>query len=410
MIASAGPRYVQAARSVTRGAIVLLGASIPISSALDNTLVGVIVASWLVTGGWVETLRIIRTNPVAAVACAWVAVHVLGAFYSDGYSHDIMRTLRKASLFLLIPIALTVMQDPADRDRAILAFLIAIGVTVVLSTMRWAGLVPADLEWLKPAGYSRSVVFKFQLTQNLLVAFGAFVFAVTALRVSETRQRWMLGLCAAACAINVDFIGDGRTGQVILFVLIVFFGAWHSGRRGALIGLAVATALTAIAYASPGSSLHKRSAIAADEAAGWHAGASSVGSSTGQRLEFYTNTLSIIAKHPVLGTGTGGFRAAYEKEVSGTDMQPTQNPHSEYLLKGTEFGVPGVCLMLVLFGICWHTARRLERPHDRAIARAAVLTAGLASIVSSTFNDHTENLLFVWAIGVTFAGLRPRPA
>jgi O-antigen ligase len=407
MIHEGGARSVDTARRVTRGAIIVLGASLPISAAFDNILLVLILLSWLAAGNWGETFRIVRNNPVGVIACIWIVVHALGAVYSTGYSHDVTRGVRKASTFLLIPIALSVMQDPIDRDRAFMAFLIAIALTVVLSSVRWAGAIPADFEWLKPADYSRSVVFKFHLTQNLLVAFGAFVFAVHALRVRNLLWRRLFIVCAGLCAINVDFIGDGRTGQIALFVLIVFFGAWHSGRRGALVAFAAAAALTVLAYATPGSSLHKRTAVIADETALWQAGENSTGSSTGQRLEFYGNTLSIISKHPIAGVGVGGFPAAYEKEVSGTGLKPTQNPHGEYLLKATELGVIGLCMMLALFWTCWTSAPRLTRPHEQAIARAIVVTIGVASVVSSTFSDHTESLLFVWATGVVFAGLRP---
>jgi hypothetical protein len=80
------------------------------------------------------------------------------------------------------------------------------------------------------------------------------------------------------------------------------------------------------------------------------------------------------------------------------------------LLKAVELGVPGLALLLGLFWTVWHTARRLADPAHVAIARALAITFALASLVTSTFNDHTEGLLFVWLAGVLFSGLgRSRP-
>lgn len=410
MTAAVGTRYVHAARSVTRGSFIALGASIPISSGLDNTLFAVIILSWLIAGEWRERLPGVRSNPVVVIGCAWFAVHLLAAFYSIGAMADVATALRKASTFLLLPIAVVTLQDANDRERAWFAFLAAIALTVVLSTMRWTGAIPDEFPGLRPAGYSPSVVFKFQLTQNLLVAFGAFAFAVHAHRATSTRLRWLLAACAAACAINVDFIGDGRTGQLVLFVLIVYFGAWRAGLRGAIAGLAAASVFSAVAYVTPGSSLQRRSAVAMDEAEQWQTSGRSRGSSAGERLEFYENTLPIIRRHPIVGVGTGGFAAAYEKQVRGSEIPPTRNPHSEYLLKAVEFGIPGLCLLLALFWTCWHTACRLPDTHHTALARGVVIAIGAASLVSSTLSDHTESFLFVWAIGLAFAGLRSKLA
>ena len=35
-----------------------------------------------------------------------------------------------------------------------------------------------------------------------------------------------------------------------------------------------------------------------------------------------------------------------------------------------------------------------------------MITFAVASLASSTLNDHTERLLFIWMLGVLFAGIR----
>jgi hypothetical protein len=70
--------------------------------------------------------------------------------------------------------------------------------------------------------------------------------------------------------------------------------------------------------------------------------------------------------------------------------------------------VPGVILLVAMFWVVWRSAARLPDPAHTAIARALVITFAVASLASSTLNDHTESLLFIWMNAVLFSGLRRR--
>jgi O-antigen ligase len=406
-VTSIAPRVSAYAHDVARIAFIALGFSIPISVAVDSVLCGAIVLAWLLTAQFRQTAETIRTNPVAAFACVWFLAHVLGAIYSIGDAREIQRTVSKAAMFLLIPIGVTLMKKPADRDRALYAFMAAIALTTLLSCLRGAGVIPADAPLLKGAVFSAAVVFKYHLTQNLLLALGAFVFAVYADRVKNRRARIVLAGLSTLAALNVLVIGDGRTGQVVLILLMLYYGAWRLGRRGFAIALCAGFIIGAAAYVLPDTAVHKRAALAMSEAEKWEPGvAARKPSSIGDRLEFYNRSLHIVSTHPLIGVGSGGFIAAYENEVRGTGLTPTHNPHNEYLLRAVELGMPGLMLLVALFWITWRTAGRLSDSAHTAIARALVMTFAVASLASSTLNDHTESLLFIWMSGVLFAGLR----
>jgi O-antigen ligase len=395
------------AHVVARASFIAMGFSIPISVAMDSVLSGLIVLAWLLTAQFRQTAESIRTNPVAAFACVWFLAHLLGAIYSIGDAREIQRTVSKSAMFLLIPIGATLMKQSADRDRALYAFMAAIALTTILSWLRGAGVIPADAPLLKGAVFSAGVVFKYHLTQNLLLALGASVCAVYADRVKDRRARIVLAALSALAALNVIVIGDGRTGQVVLLLLMLYYGAWRLGRRGFAMALSAALIIAAAAYALPDTAIHKRTALAMTEAEKWEAGVDSgKPSSVGDRLEFYSRTLRIVSAHPLIGVGSGGFIAAYENEVRGSGLTPTHNPHNEYLLRAAELGIPGLALLVALFWAIWRTAGRLADRDHAVIARALVITFAVASLASSTLNDHTESLLFIWMSGVLFAGLR----
>ena len=396
------------ALSLTRAAFIALGASIPISTFVDFVLTVAIIVTWLAAMRLRETVDAIRRNPVALFACIWFAVHAVGAVYSVGTAGEAWRALDKASVFLIIPIAIVAIRDSRDVRLAHYAFMSALGVTMLLSYLRWAGVIPQDAPLLKDAGYSASVVFKYHLTQNLLLAYGAFVFAVYARLATTPNARRLLSVCAVLAATNVLVVGDGRTGQVVLIVLAVYYGSWLAGRKGFVVALAGLFAVALVAYAVPGSSLQKRAALTAADAAEWRPGIQDKPSGVKERLEFYRRSAEIIAAHPLLGVGTGGFAAADRAVAARHGMPATDHPHSEYLLQAVELGVGGLILLILMFRIQWREARRLAHPADTAFARGLVLMYAIGSFATSMLNDHVETLLFVWMTAVLFHGLQER--
>jgi O-antigen ligase len=279
--------------------------------------------------------------------------------------------------------------------------MVSIGVTLALSWLLWLGVLPENT--LLKGTAATPHVFKNHITHNLVMAFGAFIFAVQATRATTRRNRFLLNGLSALAAFNVLYMVEGRTGQLVLLGLIAYYCIWRLGRRGMIAAVALSVLAATSAYLMPTSSLHKRMARAIAEVQDWRPGALAT-TSMSHRLEFYRNTLPIVAEHPVLGVGTGGFVAAYARRVSGTESAPSRNPHNQYLLTTVQLGLPGLLLLFSIFWAWWRTAARLHNPEHAVIARALVITYLIAGVVSSVFMDHTEALLFVWASGILFAG------
>ena len=394
--------------ALARASLIALGFSIPISAAVDGFLTALIVISWMMAGRFRQTLQIVRTNPVALVACLWFAVHVLGGLYSIGEGDDVSRVIRKAATFLLIPIAMTMLSNSRDREWAVRAFMLAIGLTVVLSILRWAQVIPGDAPLLKETTYGASYVFKFHLTQNLLVAFAAFLCALQVRKAATPGARYAWAAACGVAIVNVLVMGDGRIGQIVLIVLMLYFAAACSTPRRVVGAVVLIGVVTAAAYAIPDTALSRRSLQAISEAQDWKSGTRPVKpSSIGKRLDYYRASASIVAQHPFIGVGTGGFPAAYKQEVARTGIEPTRNPHNEYLLRAVELGAAGVLLLLGLFVVVWQQASRLATPADTVVARGLVIAFAVTALASSPLADHTETLLFVWLVGVLFAGVRP---
>lgn len=382
-------------------AAVLLGCSIPVSVALDNILLGLILLYWIAGGRYREKLAAVRDNPVAGLALALFALFVVGSLHSIGTARDVLDALTKALRLLLIPALIFLLREPGWRERGIAAFLASMLVTLVLSYLFWLGLL-APNGWLKGTQLD-PVVFKAHITHNIFMAFAAFLLAEAALEATTRRGRIALAALCAAAVANVLLMVPGRTGIIVLLVLFTYF-LWRALRaRGLALAVVALTALALVVLAFPDSMLHSRITLAHQEFGQWRAGVPpDPTSSVGQRLELLRNTLEIIRSNPVLGVGTGGLGKAYA-DIAGATAASEQNPHNEILMMVAQFGIAGFVLLVGLFVTQWRLAAHLPGRVEPA-ARALVLTIAVASVLSSTLVDHAEGLFFAYMSGVLFAG------
>ncbi|HTS55105.1 MAG TPA: O-antigen ligase family protein [Burkholderiales bacterium] len=382
---------------------IALGVSLPVSVALDNVLLGVLLLAWLVSARWREKYHLVRGNPVALCALALLAWIALGLTWGSGPLSDGLLYLRKYSDLLLIAILSTVLVDVRDRRRALLAFAGALVVTLVLSYALALGWLPAG--GVITGDATNPTVFKRHITQNILMAFGALLFAELALEPARPRVRLLWAALSAAAVFNALFLVQGRTGYVVLAALIVLF-LFRTLRWKGVVPAAVLLVLAfAAAYQFSGS-FHKRVSLALVEANEWRPGVATQ-DPVGIRLEFYTNTLAIVREHPVLGVGTAGFASAYAQRVQGSAMVLTRNPHNQYLMTASQVGLVGLALLVLLFVEQWRCATRLPGAQERTLARGLVLTIAVGSVFNSLLIDHTESLFFAWMSGLLYAGYAP---
>jgi len=241
-----------------------------------------------------------------------------------------------------------------------------------------------------------------------MAALTALLLALWATRMPDRRLRLVLAVLALVALHNTLFIGIGRTGYLVVTALVLYFAATRlGGPRGLAVALLAASAAVGGAYVAS-DRFAQRVDRAATELRAWQPGTGTT-TSIGQRLEFYRNTAAIVAAHPLIGVGTGGFAGAYARQVAGTDMQPTANPHSDYLLIAVQIGLAGLAALLALYAALWIEAGRLSEPLERHLLRGLVLTIALGGMFNSLLLDHTEGLLFAWMAGLTLAA-RSAPA
>lgn len=387
---------------LARHAAAFIGFSIPISVALDNTLLALVAALWLAGGGLRRKAAEIAADPVALAALALFGMMAAGLLYGTRYPGHGTHYLGKYVDLVFIPIFITLFRDAGVREIALRWFCAAMILSFAVAEIAAAGLLLDNTLFVRGPGHS----IKLSLTHGFLSAFAAFVFALLASRQPQWPQRLLFSALALVAVKNAIVIGISRTGYVVLTLLALYFFFSRFGKRGLVAAALVLVASFSAFYGASETFRERVGTVMADEG-DWRSQWPSRESVT-VRLEWYRQSLDIIMSNPILGVGTGSFPKALAENARGASAYPP-NPHNEYLAIGMQTGLVGLVLLLHLFWRQWSTASRLASPFETHLARGLVITMAVGCLFNSFLIDHTEGLFFAWFTGMVYGGLRPPP-
>ncbi|MCL4801824.1 MAG: O-antigen ligase family protein [Burkholderiales bacterium] len=385
---------VEARASTAAGWIAAaMGASIPVSVASDSALLGLLLVLWALAGGPRRSWEALRASRAAQLALGLFALLAVGVLYAEVPVGERFSALWKYRELVLLVVLVPLFSDPRVRRNGLVALCAAVAASVLISYLLYFGLVPGGGVFKgEPAD---PYVFKLRITHNFLGAFAAFVLAAAALRARQAWHRAVLALLALVCVLNVVLLVQGRTGYVVLAGLVTYAFAARLGWKGVIAGAGLVGALGLAAFYGS-DAFHDRVVQTWQEAEAARDDPAAP-TSVGLRLQFYRTSAEIIRDNPLLGVGTGGFAEAYAERVRDTTFEPTRNPHNEYLLLGTQVGLGGLLLFVVLLGALWRACGRLPRGAlEREVGQAMVIAMALGCVFNAFLLDHTEGLVFAW--------------
>jgi O-antigen ligase len=393
--------------------VISIGLFAPISVVLDNLMLALILLGALFS--LTNISRIVISNPVARAALLLFSALMVAMFYGPTPIKEALSTLLKYIDLLFVPIFIVILSKESFQRKARYAFHLGMSITLVLSYLVGLRILPV-MHWMDVfCAQNNPVIFHSHVTQNSMMAFAVFL-ALLEWRdaiISWKKLAWMS--FALLGTINVLFMVIGRTGYLILIMLLGWF-AWSTSSRllhdrgknwtWSKKSLVVLLLLAGIfgAY-STSSRLQDRVALAVSEYQEWSPNHGK-DTSSGQRLDFYYNTLQIVHDHPLFGVGTGGFPSAYAQQTVGKDVMETRNPHNEYLLISVQTGIIGFVLMLYLFYTQWRYATALPNSFEQDAARGLVLACMVNCMVNSPLLNHADGLLFSFMTAILFSNLK----
>ena len=128
------------------------------------------------------------------------------------------------------------------------------------------------------------------------------------------------------------------------------------------------------------------------------------------RLSIWRDTLKLVRRHPILGSGFGSFATVYPSVQTAFLNNVVDHAHCDYLEVSAELGLPGgIVLFGAIFWILGRTFRRCKKggeDYDKAISLAclgSILAILLHSLTDFNLYIPANALLFVMILGLAWS-------
>jgi O-antigen ligase len=194
---------------------------------------------------------------------------------------------------------------------------------------------------------------------------------------------------------NIAQISIGRSGYVALIMMVIIFFWLYPLKLSipqkigvvtlsiTLIGLLLILTPTSRDRILLAKSQYQTSLTKSEE------------TSIGLRVIFWKNTLEMVPKYWLLGTGTGGFEKAYIEQIKNyqnAEKVPTADPHNQYLKILIEHGILGLTTFLVLLVTL---AKQQSLPPYKTIGISTLIAFCITSLTNAHFSTFNEGQ-FIW--------------
>ena len=314
---------------------------------------------------------------------------LLSGVWSIGETRDWLEDFWSWRKLLLVPYSFVLFENNRSKNILLWSLVAIASIFMVASWLGFLGLITLD----RPPEH----LLENHATQGVIFTTSA---AIIFLSLNAHSKRFFLVLAILLIMgflANNIFISTGRSAYLFMLVVvtILVFKSIHSKRKWLYSGLVAMTMIIVLGSVDRTSS---RIQQAFNEVQTVYDPDEQY-TSLGIRVIMWTNSLEIVKKHMLLGTGAGGYRAAYTTEVAGVEGwrgKIVDDPHQQYLHIASEYGLVGLtlfllCLVAILAG-CVSTNTR----HTTLIL--CVLAGTVANgFANGHFSAFVEGRLF-WVL------------
>lgn len=382
-------------------AAVLIALTLPWSTTASGIATALWVAAAFIAFDRASLLGALR-HPASLAAIALVGFGAFGMMWSDAPWP--MRFAAEGRFIKLLAIPLLICHfRQSERAPWVLAAFLASCTVLLLASYLQAVLWP--YLWWARSQYLIGVPVKNPIAQSQEFTFCLCALGWLSVSLFRRGHRYLAMVAAVLCAAffaNMIFVVSARSALLSLPVLLAAFCLRYlSARQIAVTGFAAIVVIILTWFTS--AYLRDRVDAVFSDIRRYQA-ADTLPSSTGQRLEFWRQSIGFVAEAPLLGHGTGSIRGLFERAAVGKTATEAEflivnNPHNQTLAVAIQLGLAGVILLFAM----WFIHLRLFVGASGLAAwlgLAAVVQNFTSSLVNSHLFDSVEGWLYVLAVGI----------
>ena len=178
-----------------------------------------------------QQIKQVLSNPYVAASVCFYAVFVLSLIWTTAPFYDIWKMLLRVIGYLLAPLLLIAFQTDNCGKLLLRGFIIGALLTAILSIISWIfnhhilyGI--QDNTW---------VIFHGHILHNAFLAIAScFMLWVATSNISKATRIWSI-IAYLILFVDILFIVNGRTGQVMLLVMNSFLLLYRFKLKGLFI-------------------------------------------------------------------------------------------------------------------------------------------------------------------------------
>jgi O-antigen ligase len=386
----------------------MLAVAVAVSLPWSTSATGILVVAWLIVAlPALEPIALRRTllSPAGGLPVALFAVGALGMLWADVTWTERFHGLGSFAKLLVIPLLIAQFRT-SDRGQWVLAgFFYAATALLVLSFV--TVMSPNGDLWSHAKFYGIPV--KDSIAQSAEFTLCAFAALYLAWRALLDRR---YGIVAAYLVLIAGFLGNtfyvaaSRTALLTMPILLAAFALRQLAWRAQIAVTVAAVAAAGLVWISS-PYLRERVGSIPHEIERYR---ENLGSSAGERLEFWRKSVIFIEQAPLFGHGTGTIGDLFRKAAvgeTGVRGEVATNPHSQIFAVAIQVGALGVAVLIAM----WVAHFLVFRGEGLAswVGLVVVLQNVVGSMLNSHLFDFTHGWIYVFGVGVT-AGMVSKPA
>jgi hypothetical protein len=374
----------------------ILGITICVSTSVMTISYVLIAILVLFKSDFYLLLKKVIKNKLIIGMLLFYSIFVFGTIWSSASPHFIITMLIRIIGYLLAPLFLIAFYNKKSAMLLLKGFVIGAVLSAVLSLISFI----FKKQILYGTWDQTWVVFHGHILHNAFLAVVS-VFLLWNFFDNNYNKYQKAGFLLAylICFVDIIFVVNGRTGQIMLIAMDAFLIIYRFRLKGVIMLSIIMLIISPFLWLSPviqkGIKDYQFDINQYQHGNHW--------TSFGARKEFHRQSESLIRARPMLGYGTGSFGTVY-KELNANRHEPiTANPHRDILWVGVETGIVGMIAFIYMLFCCLVTFLRFNT-YYRCMGLSLLLGYTLASIENSFFIDNITGMAFIFII-LALAGL-----